>query len=106
MKTLSKRLKRQQQVSRELKRKVELLEHLVQQQGIMEQNAQKRANLARRELEITQKYMFYLAKIVLEQKEEILIELKDIEDISEKDIDCRVFIGETGKMEKIKLRMK
>lgn len=106
MKTLAKRLKRQEKCVRGLKREKNLLEHLVKQQYIMEQNAQKKANALQEELNITQKYMYYLAMLAIEKNGELLIELKDIEKINGREVDVKVYTGESGKIEKIKLNRK
>ena len=112
MKTLSKRLKKEQAYSKRLekeaeeaKRNLALAEHLIEQQLHIEQRLRNELNKMRMTVDETQKYMIYMAKLALEKNKELLIELKDIHDITQEDIDIQVYEGETGKIEKMKMKL-
>ena len=113
MKTLSKRLKKQQVYCNELqkeneklKRDVGLLEHLVQQQMLIEQNARKENELIRATLEETQCFMIYTTKKALEKDEVLEIALEDIRNISQEDIDIQIQQDEQGKITKMRLKLR
>lgn len=113
MKTLSKRLKRQQAKCNELikeneklKRDIELYKHLVQQQLITEQNARKAAENLKAVLEETQKYLVYMTKKTLEKNEEMIIEMKDIHNINQEEITIEIYEGNDGKIEKLKMKLR
>lgn len=101
MKTYAKKYNAARRQIKQLQHEKEILERIVKDQYKMEQQAQRRANVLKMQLDMNMKYVLAFAKRLLQHEERVEMRIEDVRQMKGTDVKCQVEEANTGEIEKL-----
>ena len=101
MKTYAKKYNAARRQIKQLQHEKEILERIVKDQYKMEQQAQRRANVLKMQLDMNMKYVLAFAKRLLQYEERVEMQIEDVRQMKRTDVKCQVEEADTGEIEKL-----
>lgn len=101
MKTYAKKYNAAERYIKQLQHEKAILERIIKDQYRMEQQAQRRANITRMQLDMNMKYVLALAKRLLSHEDKIELDIEDVRGMKQSEVKCQVETGDTGEIKKL-----
>ncbi len=101
MKTYAKKYNAAERYIKQLQHEKAILERIIKDQYRMEQQAQRRANITRMQLDMNMKYVLALAKRLLHHEDKIELDIEDVRGMKQSEVKCQVETGDTGEIKKL-----